>query len=156
MDVLVPTSTLSRVRNFAGLVVADECRSRGVSLGVRLVDFIDAVALTVIDFVGVRMRRFPHLARSLPRRFAEDRLPRSTVRAVRAVARRAFALRLHPPVKPKAPRVRRLPEPSVKPAPTYEIPKGGLCRRRSLAGARAAGFPSIEAWVEALIAPQLN
>jgi hypothetical protein len=157
MDSLIPASTLSRVRAFAGLVVADECRKHGVCLGARLVGFVDTVSLAVIDFVGARVSRFPRLAQSLPGRFAADRLPCSTVRAARAVARTAFALRLHPPAKPKAPRIHRCPRrPAEKPASIYVIPAGGLGRRRTLAGARAAGFSSIEAWVDALMTSSLN
>lgn len=157
MDSLIPTSTLSRVRAFAGLVVADECRNRGISFAARSVGIVDAVTLALIDFLGLRMSRFPHLAQSLPRRFAEDRLPCSTVRAVRATARNAFSVRVHPPVKPKAPRVHRRPRrPSEKSVSIYVIPAGGIGRRRTLAGARAAGFPSIAAWIDALMTPPLS
>jgi hypothetical protein len=143
---VAPQSLDKRAHAFAGLIVEEEGERCRLNVGIRRSELTAAVVAAVTEFLDVRARRFPQLTANLARRFAIDRLPVSTVRALRAVACEAFAAQWHPVTAPVAP-----PRKSLTILSRCEIfvPRIGV--RRTTAQALTAGFSSVAAWTDAII-----
>jgi len=153
------TKTAPRARAFSNLIFVQECERRHLNTQ-RRADLAEDVFRAVVAFLTARLDRFPHLTAALPSRFANDRLPCSTVRNLRRAAVTALDARLcPPPAKPKRirpPAMRRQPRVILSHFMVF-VPREGLARRRTIAQARAAGYPSVAAWIAALTtAPMLT
>ena len=149
----------NRARAFASLIVSNECQRRQTDArGPRLAELVGTVTAAIALFLAIRCARFPHIAAGLPIRFARDRLPPSTVRALRRTAVRALDAKLarnadRPRCAVEKPAAMHRPRPNVR-VPvshgTVFIPAGGLSRHRTIKQALAAGFPTITAWTDTL------
>jgi hypothetical protein len=91
-----PLPVFQRTQAFAGLIVAAEGERCQLNVSSRRAEITAAIVGAVADFLSVRISRFPRLASNLARRFAIDRLPGSTVRALRRTAVRAFVACFRP------------------------------------------------------------
>lgn len=82
------------VLTFAGRVADVHVRQARMRCDHLRHEFVDEIMSAVGDFVAVRMSRFPRLARDLLARFACAALPRSTLKEMHRVARRACDARM--------------------------------------------------------------